>query len=123
MTSKKSTSAKKEKLFHPSSRKAGQLARKAIRQTKLSSILHDRHKKHNTSGTSQIRLVFSTVVHALLLVDLYGFFFNAIPDEGVLTLGELRQLVQDRLVNTLQRGTRRSSNQPEDRVGQRAQEK
>jgi translation machinery-associated protein 16 len=95
MTTKKSASAKKEKLFHPSSRKAGQLARKAIRQTKLSNILHERHTKHNASGTSQVRLCNFWSVHLLLLVDLYGFFYNAIPEDGVLTLGELHQLVRD----------------------------
>jgi hypothetical protein len=55
MTSSKSTklgSAKKENIFHPSSRKAGQISRKAIRQTKLSNILSEKNKKHNASGTS-----------------------------------------------------------------------
>lgn len=53
MTTKKSASTK-EKIFHPSSRKAGQLARKAIRKTKISNIVNERHKKHNASGTSKV---------------------------------------------------------------------
>jgi len=77
MTTKKSASAKKEKGFHPSSRKAGQLARKAIRQSKISNIVNDRHKRHNAT------------------VDLYGFFYHAIPPEGVLTLDDLHEIVRD----------------------------
>ncbi|KAH9479455.1 Translation machinery-associated protein 16 [Psilocybe cubensis] len=54
---------KKEKLFHPASRKAGQLARHALRKGKL--------------------------------VDLYGFFYHAVPEEGVLTLEELHHIISD----------------------------
>jgi len=95
MTTKKSASPKKEKLFHPSSRKAGQLARKAIRQTKLSNIHRERHKKHNASGTLSYSAVSSLKSFMLPLVDLYGFFYNSTPEQGVLTLGELHQLVRD----------------------------
>ncbi|KAG6916123.1 hypothetical protein DXG01_008354 [Tephrocybe rancida] len=75
---KASTSApKKEKLFHPSSRKADQLARKALRKGKLGNLATKRGQKHHS------------------LVDVYGFFFHALPEEGALTLPELHAIVQD----------------------------
>jgi len=43
----------------------------------------------------QFCCVISGVAYTHLLVDLYGFFYNSIPEEGVLTLGELHQLVRD----------------------------
>ncbi|PPR03211.1 hypothetical protein CVT26_008059 [Gymnopilus dilepis] len=68
---------KKEKVFHPASRKAGQLARHAIRKGKLGNLATKRTQKHNT------------------LADLYGFFFHAIPDEGVLSLEDLHHIIRD----------------------------
>ena len=47
----KPASAKKEKIFHPSSRKAGQLARKSLRKGKLVGLVNDRHKKQCSLGT------------------------------------------------------------------------
>ncbi|KAF8075006.1 hypothetical protein FPV67DRAFT_1559612 [Lyophyllum atratum] len=75
---------KKEKLFHPSSRKAGQLARNALRKGKLGNLASKRGQKHNTLGKS-----FKPPV------DVYGFFYHAIPEEGVLTLPELHRVVDD----------------------------
>jgi translation machinery-associated protein 16 len=63
--------------FHPESRKAGQLARSQLRKSKLSSAAAKRGKR----STSQ--------------VDVFGFFFHAMPDAGVLTLAELHALVCD----------------------------
>ncbi|TFK71634.1 hypothetical protein BDN72DRAFT_837355 [Pluteus cervinus] len=75
-TSPKSTS-KKEKVFHPSSRKAGQLARKALRKGRLTDLSAKRgHKDHSVA-------------------DFFGFWFHAIPDEGVLSLDDIHQLIQD----------------------------
>ncbi|KAG6866548.1 hypothetical protein C0991_002033 [Blastosporella zonata] len=75
---KPSTSApKKEKLFHPSSRKADQLARKALRKGKLGNLASKRGQKQNS------------------LVDVYGFFYHALPEEGVLTLPELHSVVNE----------------------------
>jgi translation machinery-associated protein 16 len=68
---------KKEKVFHPASRKAGQLARHALRKGKLGNLSTKRNQKHNS------------------LVDLYGFFFHAMPEEGVLTLEELHHIISD----------------------------
>lgn len=68
---------KKEKIFHPSSRKAGQLARTAIRKGRLGNLTTQRHHKTNN------------------IVDHFSFWFQAIPGEGVLTLDGLHQIVQD----------------------------
>lgn len=43
----KVASAKKEKVYHPESRKASQLARKALRKGKLGNLAQKRGKKHN----------------------------------------------------------------------------
>ncbi|KJA23524.1 hypothetical protein HYPSUDRAFT_137688 [Hypholoma sublateritium FD-334 SS-4] len=67
----------KEKLFHPASRKAGQLARNALRKGKLGNLASKRSTKQHS------------------LVDLYGFFFFAVPDAGVLSLPELHALIAD----------------------------
>ncbi|KAF5336067.1 hypothetical protein D9611_006409 [Ephemerocybe angulata] len=68
---------KKEKVFHPSSRKAGQLARKSLRTDKLKSLRSQRKEKHGIDA------------------DVYGFFYHMMPEEGVLTLAELHELVRD----------------------------
>ncbi|KAF9453537.1 hypothetical protein P691DRAFT_814485 [Macrolepiota fuliginosa MF-IS2] len=68
---------KKEKVFHPSSRKAEQIARKALRKGKLGNQSSKRTQKHDSR------------------VDVYGFFFHALPEEGVLTLEELHALIRD----------------------------
>jgi len=41
---------KKEKIFHPSSRKAGQLARHALRKGKLGNLALKRNQKQNSFG-------------------------------------------------------------------------
>ena len=41
---------KKEKLFHPESRKAGQLARKQLRKSKLAGQASKRTKLHSSKG-------------------------------------------------------------------------
>ncbi|KAF9462887.1 hypothetical protein BDZ94DRAFT_1260097 [Collybia nuda] len=74
---KASPAPKKEKIHHPSSRKAGQLARNALRKGKLGNLASKRGQKHNS------------------LVDVYGFFFHALPEEGALTLPELHQIIQE----------------------------
>ena len=43
---------KKEKVFHPASRKAGQLARHALRKGKLGNLLTKRNQKHHSLGVS-----------------------------------------------------------------------
>ncbi|KAG5353791.1 hypothetical protein C0989_001908 [Termitomyces sp. Mn162] len=85
---------KKEKIFHPSSRKADQLARKALRKGKLGNLASKRSQKQNSLGMS-----FANRGRRLLtkggIVDFYGFFFQALPEEGVLTLSELHSAIRD----------------------------
>ncbi|KAF8556412.1 hypothetical protein OG21DRAFT_631643 [Imleria badia] len=75
--SSKSKSTKKEKIFHPDSRKAAQLARTHLRKSKLAEATVKRSKKHATQ------------------VDVYGFFYHALPPVGVLSLEELHTVVRD----------------------------
>ncbi|KAI0251442.1 translation machinery-associated protein 16 [Lactifluus subvellereus] len=86
-TKKSPKAAKKEKIFHPESRKAEQLARKQLRKTKLAGQASKRAKLHSARA------------------DFYGFFFHAIPEPdredgggpgtpvAVLTMPELHDLV------------------------------
>ncbi|TFK39988.1 translation machinery-associated protein 16, partial [Crucibulum laeve] len=76
-TGKAAPAPKKEKVFHPSSRKAGQFARHALRKGKLGNLASKRGQKHNS------------------LVDVYGFFYHAMPEEGVLTLEELHNIIRE----------------------------
>ncbi|KAF8216418.1 hypothetical protein K438DRAFT_1925583 [Mycena galopus ATCC 62051] len=69
--------AKKEKVFHPDSRKAGQLARKALRKGKLGNLRTKRSQKASS------------------MLELYAFFHAALPppptsnSEGSTTESEL----------------------------------
>ncbi|KAF9820579.1 hypothetical protein IEO21_01282 [Rhodonia placenta] len=81
--SKKSTAQKKEKLFHPQSRKAGQLARVQHRKDKLTDLARARVGKRRSQ-------VLSTIS-----ADIYSFFYKALPPEGVLSLEELHLIVRD----------------------------
>lgn len=90
--------SKKEKIFHPGSRKAEQLARKALRKGKLGDLSSKRSQKHDTRGESCHVPHFSRAVadrHLCCIVDFYGFFFHALPEEGALTLPELHTLIRD----------------------------
>ncbi|KAL9713686.1 translation machinery-associated protein 16 [Leucoagaricus gongylophorus] len=77
--SAKSAKAKKEKVFHPESRKAQQLARNALRRDKRSNQSSKRSQKHDSRA------------------DVYGFFFHALPKDGVLSLMELHGLIRGML--------------------------
>ncbi|KAI0322811.1 hypothetical protein OF83DRAFT_1048457 [Amylostereum chailletii] len=76
-TGVKEKKEKKEKVFHPDSRKAGQLARTQLRKGKLAGQASKRSKKHSSQ------------------VDVYGFFYHALPEGGVLTLEDIHTLVRD----------------------------
>jgi len=90
---------KKEKLFHPQSRKAGQLVRTHIRKSKLEDLARKRsHKQSSQSardfffflgggGVPDFNVVFSG--HVL------GFFYSTLPPEGELSLDELHLIVRD----------------------------
>ncbi|KAG1728059.1 uncharacterized protein EDB91DRAFT_868273 [Suillus paluster] len=74
----KSTSRpKKEKFFHPDSRKASQLSRVQLRKAKLAEAASKRTKKQSAQA------------------DVYGFFYHAIPPEGTLSLEELHAIVRN----------------------------
>ncbi|KAH0836332.1 hypothetical protein J3R83DRAFT_7884 [Lanmaoa asiatica] len=75
--SKPKSTAKKEKIFHPDSRKAAQLARIHLRKSKLAEATAKRSKKQAVQA------------------DVYGFFYHALPPVGVLTLEELHAVVRD----------------------------
>ena len=51
-TKPKKGGGKKEKVFHPQSRKAGQLVRTQLRKSKLVEQTRDRHKKLGSQGTA-----------------------------------------------------------------------
>ncbi|PFH51957.1 hypothetical protein AMATHDRAFT_2661 [Amanita thiersii Skay4041] len=68
---------KKEKLFHPQSRKAGQLIRASLRKDKIQGQASKRGQKYHT------------------LVDLYSFYHSCLPVEGALTLAELHHFLSD----------------------------
>lgn len=86
---------KKEKIFHPSSRKAGQLARTAIRKGRLGNLTTQRHHKTNNIGEFGSSILVLAGLISLRIVDHFSFWFQAIPGEGVLTLDGLHQIVQD----------------------------
>jgi len=69
---------KKEKVFHPQSRKAGQLERAQLRKAKLASQASKRSKKESSK------------------IDKFVFFYHAIPPEATaISLSELHELVRD----------------------------
>ncbi|KAG2743223.1 hypothetical protein P692DRAFT_20747132 [Suillus brevipes Sb2] len=76
-TPKSTSRPKKEKVFHPDSRKAGQLSRVQLRKAKLADAASKRTKKHSAQA------------------DVYGFFYHAIPPEGTLSLEGLHSIISD----------------------------
>ncbi|KIK38296.1 hypothetical protein CY34DRAFT_809512 [Suillus luteus UH-Slu-Lm8-n1] len=76
-TPKSTSRAKKEKVFHPDSRKAGQLNRVQLRKAKLADAASKRTKKHSAQA------------------DVYGFFYHAIPPEGTLSLEGLHSIISN----------------------------
>ncbi|KII87422.1 hypothetical protein PLICRDRAFT_142685 [Plicaturopsis crispa FD-325 SS-3] len=68
---------KKEKVFHPESRKAGQIARSQLRKGKLVGQASKRGKRDHSQ------------------VDKYGFFYHAMPPEGLMTLEDMHSLIKD----------------------------
>ncbi|KAG2068748.1 hypothetical protein BDR04DRAFT_742814 [Suillus decipiens] len=76
-TPKSTSRPKKEKVFHPDSRKAGQLSRVQLRKAKLADAASKRTQKHSAQA------------------DVYGFFYHAIPPEGTLSLEELHLIISN----------------------------
>ncbi|KAH8797641.1 hypothetical protein DL96DRAFT_988546 [Flagelloscypha sp. PMI_526] len=74
----KSSSTKKEKVFHPDSRKAGQMNRKAVRKEKMDNLTKKRKNKAQDSA------------------DFHGLFFDVLPsDVEALSLDQLHQIIHD----------------------------
>ena len=97
MAPSKTAKPKKEKVFHPASRKAGQLARNALRKGKLGNLSTKRNQKHHSLGSSILDLFVlnKNLTCFPSLVDLYGFFYHAMPEEGVLSLQDLHHIIND----------------------------
>ncbi|EJF64268.1 hypothetical protein BD309DRAFT_991721 [Dichomitus squalens] len=73
----KSGGGKKEKVFHPQSRKAGQLVRTQLRKSRLVEQSKERNKKLGSQAS------------------VYSFFYHALPPEGELSLEELHFIVRE----------------------------
>lgn len=86
---------KKEKVFHPASRKAGQLARNALRKGKLGNLFTKRSQKNHSLSLSILKSSFPKYLTFPSLVDFYGFFYHAMPDQGVLSLQELHHIISN----------------------------
>lgn len=88
---------KKEKVFHPLSRKADQLVRTQLRKGKLQNLAKSRNEKHHKQGQFFVALTINGLHLKDLLhsVDLYSFFFHAIPPEGTLTLEDIHSIIRD----------------------------
>lgn len=85
---------KKEKVYHPESRKAGQINRKAMRRGKLGGLSSNRTKKNIAMGESLKHLVPYPWL-TLIPADIYGFFYHSMPEDHVMTLDELHRLIRD----------------------------
>ena len=62
----KSSGAKKEKVFHPHSRKAGQLVRTQLRKSKLAEQVKERGKKQGSQGSFySFHIVYGAIIMRL----------------------------------------------------------
>ncbi|KZT27879.1 hypothetical protein NEOLEDRAFT_1130370 [Neolentinus lepideus HHB14362 ss-1] len=74
----KAGSGKKEKIFHPQSRKAAQITRIQLRNNKLSDASNKKARKSHAE------------------TDFYGFWYHAMPPDGeTLTLPTIHDLIKD----------------------------
>jgi len=92
-TSSATTKTKKEKVFHPQSRKADQLARKSIRKDKLAGQSSDRKTKNSILGWTTFSCFKVYLSTSLSIADFYGFFYHSLPPEGALSLDDLHNLI------------------------------
>ncbi len=90
----KTSGGKKEKVFHPQSRKAGQLVRTQIRKSRLVELSKERHKKQGSQSEYEIIASLSCDADTLT-VSIYSFFYHALPPEGELSLEELHFVVRE----------------------------
>lgn len=95
----KSAGTVKEKIFHPNSRKAGQLERASLRKNKLASASSKRSKVQIEKGAlydlpQPLKIGVIPPIYASSVADRFGFWFHALPpDTKALTLAELHELV------------------------------
>ncbi|KAH8116284.1 translation machinery-associated protein 16 [Phellopilus nigrolimitatus] len=69
---------KNDKIFHPQSRKAGQVERTQLRKSKIEGAAAKRARRASST------------------IDIYVFFYHALPpDEDALTLEGLHELIKD----------------------------
>ncbi len=95
---KKVKTQKKEKLFHPLSRKADQLIRAQHRQSKLAELTKARHKKHGEQGSYLYDPIkCKRCFDSSSPVDIFNFFYQCLPPDGTasLPLSVLHVLVRD----------------------------
>ena len=93
-TNQKSGGGKKEKVFHPQSRKAGQLVRTQLRKSKLVDQAKERNKKLGSQGNSCSWFGKGGQL-SVCAANVYSFFYHALPPEGELSLEELHFVVRD----------------------------
>jgi translation machinery-associated protein 16 len=94
--SKGKTKEKKEKIFHPQSRKAGQLQRAQLRKSRLASSASKKTKKEAAKGDLGDCLLFTHLLKIECLADTFVFFHHAIPPEAAaVTLATLHDIVRD----------------------------
>ena len=96
-STKKASSQKKEKLFHPQSRKADQLVRAQHRKSKLADLAKSRKEKFSTQGIIVMHMQTYVSTHGIYaaIVDIYNFFYSAIPSDGELSLEDLHTIIRD----------------------------
>lgn len=91
-------SAQKEKIFHPKSRKAGQVERAQLRKAKLEGAAGKRAKRSRSqSALRSFPLPRQSVLIPIgLVVDIYVFFYHAMPpDCAAMSLDELHAVIRD----------------------------
>jgi translation machinery-associated protein 16 len=93
-TVKNAAPGTREKIFHPQSRKADQIARSNLRKDKMSAAASIRRKRDAAQGAS-LRPPTRPHTETPPTVDIYTFFFHALPPTGTLTLPELHAVVTD----------------------------
>jgi len=87
----------KEKILHPSSRKAGQQERASLRKSKLATASAKRSQKQIEKGKLILcQSAYQTLNVGLLAADSVGFWFHALPPDSLaLTLEEIHTLIRD----------------------------
>ena len=89
-----SAKSKKEKIYHPQSRKAEQLVRKAHRKERLGNIATNRSKKNSALGQCANLNLSNHTAHTGT-ADFYAFFYNQLPTNGALTLEQLHSALKN----------------------------